>query len=176
MKRSSMRGGPPFSPRQLLRRFSALRKRRVSRNSAVALIAGALLLSGGAAYAYWTAGGSGSDTVASGTNVPITVNQTTTVAGLAPGLPPQTLGGNFDNPNTSLVYVTAVTATVSGTSIVGCGPSDYLIAGVANVNAQIPAGIGVGAWSGLTIQFNNKPDVDQSVCKDAEVTIAYTST
>lgn len=134
-----------------------------------------MVLSGGAAYAYWSAGGSGSSTAGSGTNSSITVNQNSVVTGLAPGLAPQTLSGNFDNPNASLVYVTAVTAMVSGTSIVGCGPTDYTIAGAANVNAEIPAGNGVGAWTGLTIAFNNKAGVDQSICKDAEVTIAYTS-
>jgi galactokinase len=71
------------------------------------------------------------------------------------------------------VYVTTVTATVTGTDKAGCGPTDYTIGGTATVNAEVPAGTGVGSWSGLTIAFNNKPAVNQDVCKDAVVSIAY---
>ena len=127
----------------------------------------------GVAFAYWTNSGSGTGTATTGTNVAITVVQTSTVTNLVPGGAAQTLSGNFNNSNTSPVYVAAVTATVTGTDKAGCGASDYTIAGTAPVNAEVPAGTGVGSWSGLTIAFNNKPAVNQDACKNAVVTIAY---
>jgi hypothetical protein len=127
----------------------------------------------GVAFAYWTNSGSGTGTATTGTNVTITVNQTSTVTNLVPGGAAQALSGNFNNSNTGPVYVGAVTATVTGTDKTGCGPTDYTIAGTAPVNAEVPAGTGVGSWSGLTIAFNNKPAVNQDACKNAVVTIAY---
>jgi hypothetical protein len=149
---------------------------RFSRRSVAVIVGVIVVMAGaGAALAYWTSGGSGSGSAATGTNGSIIVNQTSTVIGLAPGLPAQSLGGNFDNPNTSSVYVTAVTAVVAGTDKAGCGPTDYTLAGSAPVGAQIPSGTGVGSWTGLTIQFNNKAGVNQDACKNAVVTITYTS-
>lgn len=148
-------------------------RRLKKRTTAIVATAAVLVVGGGAAYAYWTNTGSGTGQATTGTNTTIVVNQTSTVTGLAPGLPAQALSGNFDNPNSSPVYVTGVTATVTGTDKAGCGPTDYTIAGTAAVNAEVPAGTGVGSWSGLTIAFNNKPAVNQDACKDAVVSIAY---
>jgi Tfp pilus assembly major pilin PilA len=135
----------------------------------------AVLAIGGAAYAFWTNTGSGTGTATTGSNNPITVNQTSTITGLAPGAPAQTLSGTFDNGNNSNVHITAVTATVTGTNTPGCDASDYTIGGSAPVNADIPPGTGVGTWSGLTIQFNNKPTVNQDACKNAVVSIQYSA-
>jgi hypothetical protein len=133
------------------------------------------LVGAGAAFAYWTNSGSGTGDADTGTNAAIVVNQTSTVTGMAPGVAAQALSGNFDNANAGPVYVAAVTATVTGTDMPGCGVTDYTIAGTATVGAQVPAGTGVGSWSGLTIQFNNKAGVNQDACKNANVTIAYAS-
>ena len=145
-------------------------KKTVAIAAAVLLIVG-----GGAAFAYWTNSGSGTGQATTGSNQTIVVHQTSTVTGLAPGLPAQTLSGNFDNPNTSPVYVTSVTASITGTDKTGCDASDYTIAGSAPVAAEVPAGSAVGSWTGLTIAFNNKPAINQDACKDAVVAIAYTT-
>ncbi len=129
----------------------------------------------GAAFAHWTATGSGSGQANPGTVSAITVNQTSTLSALAPGVPAQTLSGNFTNPNSGPVYVTSVTATVAGTDQPGCDEDDYVIAGSATVNAHVPAGSGVGSWSGLTMAFNNLPGVNQNACQGAIVDIDYTS-
>lgn len=149
---------------------------RISKRT-IAIFVGVMvaLVSAGVAFAYWTNSGTGTGTAATGTNAAITVNQTSTVTNMGPGVAPQALSGNFDNSNSGPVYVAAVTATVTGTDKTGCGPSDYTIAGTATVNAQVPAGTGVGSWSGLTIAFNNKAGVNQDACKGAVVTIAYAS-
>lgn len=147
--------------------------RRISKNWAVALTVG-LLAIGGAAFAYWTTTGSGSDTADTGGTVPIVVNLTSTVTGLAPGLPAQALAGNFDNPNAGPVYVAAVTATVTGTNIPGCDATNYVVAGTAPVAVEVASGTGRGSWSGLTIQFVNKAS-NQNVCKNAVVNLSLAS-
>ena len=143
----------------------------------LALIAGitVVLVGAGAAFAYWTNSGSGTGSAATGTNVAVVVNQTSTVSAMAPGVAAQALSGNFDNDNEGPVYVAGVTAAVSGTDKAGCTAADYTIAGTSTVATEVAAGDGVGAWSGLTIQFNNKAGANQDACKNAVVSIAYTS-
>lgn len=142
----------------------------------LALLLGGAIVVAGVAYAYWSTTGAGTGQATTGTTSTITVNQTSTVTGLAPGGSAQALAGTFDNPNGGPVYVTSVSATVSGTNKTGCDASDYTIAGSpAAVGAQVPAGSGVGSWSGITIAFNNKASVNQDACKGATVNISYTS-
>jgi hypothetical protein len=150
--------------------------RRPTKKIIVALAGVAALVAGaGGAYAYWTAGGTGTGTAATGTSSAITVNQTSTITGLHPGDAAQTLSGNFTNGGTSPVYVTSVSVTVSGTSAgAGCTAADYTIAGSAPVGAEVAPGTG-GAWTGLTIKFNNDPLRNQDACKLATVNLAYTS-
>lgn len=143
-----------------------------------ATVVGVVALAGGA-FAYWTAGGSGTGTVTTDTTSAVTVNQTTVISDLAPGVAPQTLEGTFDNPNSGPVYIGSVTITgltvtkdpgaVSGT----CDETDYTLGGTAVVNAQVSAGSDQGAWTGLTIAFNNKGGANQDQCKGASVEIAY---
>jgi hypothetical protein len=148
---------------------------RKTYSRAVVLAIVSVLAIAGAAVAYWTVSGSGSGDADTGTVVGITVNQTSTVANLAPGVAPQALAGDFDNSNAGPVYVGSVTASVTGTDQAGCDPDNYVIAGSAPVNAEVASGTGVGSWSGLTIAFNNKPTINQNACKGAVVTIEYTS-
>lgn len=134
-----------------------------------------------AAYAYWTAGGSGTGSAATGNTTPITVNQTSTVTGLYPGATPTALSGNFTNTNSGAVYVGSVTASVhtfsSQTDITkpACTQADFAIGGTATVNANVPAGTGVGSWSGLTIQLTNGAG-NQDNCKNlSSLQIDYTA-
>jgi hypothetical protein len=128
-------------------------------------------------YAFWTAGGSGTGTAGVGTVAALAINQTSTVTALAPGSPAQSLSGNFDNPGSGPVFVTSVTATVSGTNAgASCDASNFVIAGAAPVGVEVPAGLGKGAWSGLTIAMVDKPTVNQDACKNAKVNIVYAAT
>jgi hypothetical protein len=143
----------------------------------VALTAG-LALIGGVAFAYWTQGGTGTGSASTGTTVPITVNQSTTVSGLGPGVAPTVLSGTFTNTNSSTVRVTGLTAAVTSvTPSAGCSPSDYVIAGTATIGngGDVVNGTNVGSWTGLTVAFNNNPAVNQNGCKNAAITITYTA-
>jgi hypothetical protein len=154
--------------------------RKNSKKTAAVAVTAVVLLSGaGVAYAFWSAGGSGTGSATTSTNVPITAVQTSVISGLQPGGAAQTLSGNFTNGNTSPVYVSSVTAsissvTVNGVAAVGCDASDYTIANAAmSVGTEVPAGTAKGVWTGATITFNNKV-TNQDACKGATVNLAYT--
>ena len=153
--------------------------RKLSKKTLAVATTVVLLSGGGAAFAYWTNTGSGTGSAASGTNLPVTVNQTSTITGLYPGQTPQTLAGDFTNPNAGPTYVTAVTATgytIDATHVTaGCAVSgNYTLGGTAGVNADVAAGSNKGAWTGLTIVMNNL-GTNQDACKGATVTITYAS-
>jgi hypothetical protein len=150
-------------------------KRRVAFLATVVTLACAV-----GAYAYWTQGGSGSGSAAAGTTSSITVKQISSVTGLYPGGTAAGLSGNFDNPNTSPVTISSVTAAVSSVSNGAsdgskpvCAPSDFSIGGSMG-SATIPSGTGVGSWSGLTIQLLNTA-FNQDNCKGATANITYTA-
>ena len=133
-----------------------------------------------AAVAYWTAGGSGSGTATTGTVSALTAVQTSTVTAMAPGDSAQSLNGTFTNPNNGPVYVSTITASISGvTKAVGapagtCDASDYTLAGaIMTINAEVLAN-DTSTWSGATIKFIFKATVNQDACKGATVALAYT--
>lgn len=152
--------------------------RKFSRKITVAVVGAVILVAGaGVAFAYWTAGGSGSGTASTGASADIAVVQTSVVTDMAPGIPAQTLSGNFDNANEGPVYATSVTASIGSVTPVGagtCTAADYVLTGaVMPVNAEVPAGDAQGGWSGATIAFDNDPAVNQDGCQGATVTLAY---
>lgn len=147
---------------------------------AVAAVTVVLLSGAGVAYAYWSTSGAGSGTATTGTNTAIVAVQTTVVTNLAPGLAAQTISGNFNNGNTSPVYVTSVTASIASVTKAGgapagtCDATDYTLANATmTVGAEVPAGTTQGAWTGATLAFNNKGSL-QDACKGATVNLAYT--
>lgn len=147
------------------------------------LLVGAVTAVGG--YAYWTSSGSGTGSATADTTVTLRVNQTSTLGLLYPGGPAQALSGNFDNANAAAVTIASVTAIVSsvtplaGSTFAGngkpdCTVGDFTIGGTA-AGSTVPAGSGVGSWSGLTIQLRNTA-ANQDNCKGATANIAYTAT
>jgi hypothetical protein len=150
--------------------------RILSKKSKAIIAAGAILgLTGsGVAYSYWSIGGTGGGTATTGTVVGITVNQTSSVAGLYPGGPAQSISGNFDNGNAGAVYVTSVTAAL-GTLPGSCVPADFTISGTAPVNTNVASGAGVGSWGGtLSITMNNTGS-SQNGCKGSNIPLVLTS-
>lgn len=150
--------------------------RRITKTTALFAIGAAVAVaSAGVAYAYWTAGGSGTGSAATGTNASITVKQTSAVTDLAPGLAAQSLAGNFDNGNSSPVFVHSVTVSITGTSKPGCTAADYTLVQPGLVDTDVAVGLAKGSWSGGSIVFNNDPARNQDACKGADVSLAYLS-
>ena len=142
----------------------------------IGAVAIALLLAAGA-YAFWTAGGSGTGTAPSSAETEVlVVNQVTVLNDMYPGDTAQTISGNFDNGNDGPIRVATVTASIA--SVTGgagsCDASDYTLANpVMTVGAEVPVGTAVGAWTGASIKFNNKI-TNQDGCKGATVNLSYT--
>ncbi len=133
------------------------------------------------AVAYWKTGGIGVVQVAA-KRTPLRVNQTASLATVAPGRPAQTLSGDFDNRNTGPVHVGTVRVSIAsvskapGAAAGTCDSSDFTLANRAiKVGADVPSGRRVGAWTGATIAFNDKPGVDQNPCMGATVKLGYTT-
>jgi len=152
-------------------------RKSTKRNLSIAAITVVLIGAGGAAFAFWTAGGTGTGSAATGDNDDLVVNQLSVVSDMGPGVDPQALSGDFDNANDGPTYVATVTASIASVTPVGgnvCAASNYTILNpVATVGTEIPAGEGVGAWSGPSIQFVNSTTVNQDGCKGATVNLAY---
>jgi hypothetical protein len=131
----------------------------------------------GIAYAYWTVTGSGTGSATTGSGTALTVNQTVAPTGLYPG-GSAALSGNFDNHNAGPVYVTAVTASVTpftaqaDVNKPACTQADFSITGTANVAAEVAAGNGVGAWSGLSLAMADR-GTNQDNCKNVTVPVTY---
>jgi hypothetical protein len=151
------------------------RKKMVAAGIVVVALAGSMV-----AYAYWTAGGSGTGSATTGTNSAITAVQTSVVTAMAPGDTAQTLSGTFNDPNTGPVYVATITASIA--SVVkdsnapsgSCDASDYTLANATmTINAEVLAN-DTSTWTGATIKFNDKPTTNQDGCKNATVNLAYT--
>lgn len=131
-----------------------------------------------AAYAYWTAGGSGTGSASAGTVVPITATQSTVLTAMYPGDTAQTISGKFNNTNPGSVFVSTVTASIGtvtkATGAVGtCDASDFTLANaVMTVNTDVPSGTGQAAFTGASVKFNNKAS-NQDACKNATVVLNY---
>jgi hypothetical protein len=156
-------------------------RKPTKKTTAIMIAAVTILAGGGAAFAYWTAGGTGTGTGATSSGTTgVTAVQTSTVTAMQPGDTAQTLAGNFNNPNTNPVYVTSVTASIASVTKAGgapagtCDATDYTLATpVMTVGAEVAAGNGKGAWTGASIKFNNKV-TNQDACKGATVNLLYT--
>jgi hypothetical protein len=154
---------------------------KIKRRTKVLALTAALVMAGGAAFAWWTAGGSGTGSATTGNVSALTVVQTSTITGLAPGSSAQTLTGNFNNPNSGPVYVASVTVSISSVVKAGgapagtCDSTDYTLSNTTmTVGAEVPTGNAQGSWTGATLAFNNKAS-NQDACKGATVNLAYTA-
>jgi len=156
-------------------------RKPTKKSTAIMVAVVTAVAAGGAAFAYWTAGGSGTGSAATSEgSANVTVVQTSDVTAMQPGDSAQALSGTFDNPNSGPAYVGTVTASIGGVTKAQdaptgtCTASDYTLAGAAmTVNAEVPAD-DTGTWSGATIKFNNKSGVNQNACKGATVNLTYT--
>jgi hypothetical protein len=151
-----------------------------SRKGRIALTAVAAFTVAAVAFAYWTAGGSGSGSASvQGAQQALTAVQTTTLSPMYPGDSAQTISGNFNNPNSGPIHVSTVTASIASvTKATGapagtCTASDFTLTDAAmTVGAEVPAGNAKGSWSGAKIKFNNT-NSNQDACKGATVNLSY---
>lgn len=153
---------------------------RAKRITITAIVTAALVLGGGgAAFAYWTAVGSGTATAKTGDSTPFLVAQTTrTGEALSPGGPSQTVTFTVKNPGSGTWKLSAVAATVASsdgspwTAVSGCSATDYTIGAPSITYGQIASSATVSGT--VTITMNNL-DRSQDGCKNADVPLYFSA-
>jgi hypothetical protein len=139
---------------------------------AVAIVGGVLAISGTAAFAYWTAQGTGTGTAKTAdASQPLTITQAAVSGALTPGGSALPISGSVANPNTFGVpfELTAVPSVDSAHA--GCQASWYTV--TLTTSPTTVAANGSAAFSG-TIAMADAPE-NQDACKGATVTVTYTA-
>lgn len=155
--------------------------RKLSKKTLAVATTVVLLSGGGAAFAYWTNAGSGIGTAATGTSSNLTIVQTSTPTGLAPGSAAQPLDFTVTNPGSGSVQISGVVIAFAATT--GCFATDFNIAQATFTPKTIAAGAsttfhsGTGGDVSSTGAAINMVDtgVNQNSCKSASVNLTYTS-
>jgi hypothetical protein len=151
---------------------------RITKSKIAAVAAGTAVVAlvGTGAMAYWTATGSGTgaaSTSAGASNLVVT--QTSTNAGLAPGVAASGITVTVQNQAANSAFVSQVVASIAGiTGAAGsCDTGDYTLSNpiMTNGAGELAAGA-VATFSGATIGFHDK-DSNQDGCKGATVNLAY---
>lgn len=150
--------------------------RRTKFKTKVAVVTVALVVTGGAAFAYWTAGGSGTGAADTGTSVNVTIVQTAFPAdALYPGSAAIPLSGTFTNSNPGPTHVNQVSVVVDPAWTVGgalpCTAADFVLVQPTVTNADVITGT---AWSGASIRMLNT-GLNQDFCKNVSPPLLYTS-
>ncbi len=144
----------------------------------VALTTALVVVAGGAAFAYWTTGGSGTGAADTGTSSNVTIVQTAfTPDALYPGGAPVALSGTFTNPNSGPVYVAQVSVAITPSWSTGgalpCTPADFALTQPTATNADVLVN-DTSTWGGATIQMLNS-GLNQDNCKNVQPPLVYTS-
>ncbi len=110
----------------------------------------------------------------------LTVTQTSTMQGLAPGIDPVPITGRVVNNGTDSTRITAVEVEITsvttglGSTPGTCDASDYLL---RDVRMSVERTLGPGGsteFSGASIGFGNKA-TNQDACQNATIHLLYTA-
>ncbi|MDF2049293.1 hypothetical protein [Arthrobacter sp. Cr_A7] len=149
------------------------RKKRII-GTTVALVA----IGGGAAFAYWTATGTGSTSGTTGASSNFTVTASVAGAALTPGGDAQTATFTITNPGTGVQKVQTVVATVANsdgsawTSVPGCSKDDFKVGTAVFTPEELAANQSLTGT--VTLQMINR-DADQNGCKGATVPLYFSA-
>jgi hypothetical protein len=165
-------------------------KRFMSKKAvAVGLAVGLTLGVAGAAFAYWNSSGSGSGNASTGSATnSLSITQTSTISGLAPGVPAQTITGSIQNTqgtggqneqvNNVVVSIGSVTESPAiATEYPGyaCSAADYTLTNATMaVNTDLTPGQ-TANFTGATLAFNDLTTTNQDACQGATVNLSYVS-
>ena len=144
---------------------------------AAAIVGGVLAVSGTAAFAYWTANGTGSGTAGTAAaSTPLTITQDSfSGSPLTPGGAAQPISGTVTNSNTFNVPF-ALTASVGVDAphvTLGCQASWYTV--TLTTSPTTVAANNHADFAG-NVALTNLATTNQDSCKGATVTVTYTAT
>lgn len=155
-----------------------MRRTRTRRIVIAGATAGAVLLTGGVAFAFWSSTGTtaGAAEVAADATE-LTVTQIGTPSGLFPGGSPVDIVARVDNPSATDILLDDVTVTVTdvvdsdGVTVVGCPTTDFAIADAPYAGELILAGGTTGDQTVATIRLLNTA-ANQDPCKGASAVLS----
>ena len=155
----------------------------------IGLAAGLLLGAGGAAFAFITTTGAGSQTANTGTNPAngIAITDNGPFTGLGPDGPTYSVNVQLTNNNAFTEHVTNLTVTLS-TASTNCGIGNFEVNGspysgpvTVVINQNVVSGGSVNVTGAYTLGFYNDPINNQNTCMSGvnnaspAVNIAYSS-
>ena len=145
------------------------RKKRI-----IATTAAMLVLGGGAAFAYWSAAGTGDATSTAGTAANFTITSKVSDGDLTPNGAGRTITFTVTNPGTGVQQLSSVVASVAGEdgaewAAKGCSAEDYAVGKPVFEHAEIAPGRSVTGT--VTLQMVDRPGVNQDGCKEAKVPV-----
>ncbi|MBT2549594.1 hypothetical protein [Arthrobacter sp. ISL-65] len=135
-------------------------------------------ISGGAAFAYWSATGTGvGEAKTAADSVPFTfVSQAATGGPLSPGGTQQTVAFAVTNPGTGVQYLADVEVTVDEDWSVGttlpCTAADFTVGPVVVTKGSINAGASVNGTVKVTM---NNSATNQDNCKGVTVPLVFSA-
>jgi hypothetical protein len=148
--------------------------KRMTRNGYIAMGTAAVVLvvGGGVAFAFWTSTGTGTGTAAAGTTANVGITQSSTITGLYPGGPGQSVSLVLANSNAADVTISSVTVSVDSTSAGGCTAADF---SVTDPDLTTPVVVPAGGTSTVTGQISmlDRAGVNQDACKGATINLAF---
>jgi hypothetical protein len=160
-----------------------MRRMTTRRIVIVGATVGAVLLTGGVAFAFWSSTGTtaGAAEVAPSVTDQLVVEQTgVDPTDLRPGGTPQVITAKVDNPSGTDVFLTDVTVTVAdvieaaGVTDV-CELDDFAIADNTDYDGELIVAGGTSGDEGVaTIQLE-ETGVNQDACKGASVVLSLTA-
>jgi hypothetical protein len=154
---------------------AARRRRRGTAALVAVLLASAVVVLGPGAAAPAAA----SECTPPGSNS-LTVTQTSTMEGLAPGVAPAPVTGLVVNNGTDSTYVATVLVEIThvtaeaGTPAGACGPADYRVRDAMMTVGKTLGPGGSASFAGASIGFADRP-TDQDACQRATVHLLYTA-
>jgi hypothetical protein len=110
----------------------------------------------------------------------LTVTQTSTLEGLAPGIAPLAITGSVANNAPDSTHITAIDVQITaitpglGSPAGTCSPSDYRVLDTSMPVSQTIGPGGSTSFGGASIAFSDKT-TNQDACQDATVHLLYTA-
>lgn len=143
----------------------------------VAVAAGLVLCGGGAAFAYWSASGSGTGEATTGESTDFVISSVGATGGpLTPGGPSQSIAFTVTNPSTGAQTLADVEVTVANsdgspwTVVDGCSAADYVVTAPTIVYGVLAGGAHVDGT--VTITMVNSTS-NQDDCQNADVPLYF---
>jgi hypothetical protein len=153
-----------------------MRRIPMRRTVIVGATAGAVLLTGGVAFAYWSSTGTNVAAAEVATEASsLSVEQASSVTGLFPGGTPQNISVKVDNTSGTDILLTDVSVTLTDvveavTATGACSPLDFELLDVAHTPEVLDATDGTTTFVAATIRLL-ETGVNQDDCKNADLVL-----